>query len=930
MIVGIDFGTTNMRVAAFVDGKPTIIENHEGDGTTPSVVSFRPDGKVLVGAAAQRDAVRIPENVVRTAKRLIGRRFHEPLTTLLRSTLPVAIVASPDSEPLIEISGDRYSPQQICAKLFGALRTMASERLGCDVNQAVVAVPAYFGDRERRAIHSAALLAGLTPVRMISEPTAAAVFHCFNDDTLKDDTLKTVAIYDLGGGTFDFSVLQFGDGVAEVLATGGDTFLGGEDFDFRIIASILEKHALRLDELGPLARERLKTAAEQAKVELSGSDEADIIVDRLRLQDGRELDVRFVITRQMLQSICQDLIDRTLAICRSAIDDVSRTADYRADFSIDDIDQVILVGGATRLSFVEDSVARLFGKRPIATSRREDAVALGCAVQAAVLDGALRDILLLDVLPHSLGVRFGGQTIVMLDRHSTIPCYGDVTWSEESDQPQDFIFEIFEGEAEHGEDVRILGRADLSAAGARNGWTSIAVRLDVDTNGRIELSLRDPKGKTVYEKRFPGSDTVTVGAGAEPWIVDDSVPDAEYRVVEPERGTHSRRILAVATEWRSGAGGLSTFNRSLCLALSTAGHDVRCLVIDPQPYDVSAAKKGGVELVPVVRPPGFSDQLALARKPKLPDNWWPDIIIGHGRVTGPMAHCLAEDHFPYARRLHIIHMAPDEIEWHKPDRADDAGARAAERTRIECDLAQLASSTAAVGPHLHARCLRDLHPYGVKPLRLDPGFDNDEVTPLGPPPGGPLEILVAGRAEDASLKGLDIAAAACGDLAKCRVGSAAIELVVRGAPKGQAESLRTDLLTSSGYKGTKIVVRHYDSGGDQLSADFHRASVVLMPSRAEGFGLIGQEAIVAGVPLLASAESGLAVLLKERLTREDWTHLIVPITNDMAVDRIAWGEAIAAILDDRDAAFARAARVRDQLAQECSWKMSVESLVAAL
>lgn len=338
----------------------------------------------------------------------------------------------------------------------------------------------------------------------------------------------------------------------------------------------------------------------------------------------------------------------------------------------------------------------------------------------------------------------------------------------------------------------------------------------------------------------------------------------------------------------------------------------------------------GVELVAVTRMLGYNDQLALARKPKLPHGWIPDVIIGHGRITGPAAACLAEDHFPNARRLHVIHMAPDEIEWHKPDRADDAGARAAERTRIECDLARSATFTAAVGPRLYDRFLNELAPFGVKLLRIDPGFDDSDITPMGPPPGKPFKILVAGRTEDLELKGLDIASSAFGAVQDLWTGEEELELVVRGAPVGQAGMLRTQLIEFSGRASANIVVRPYDSAIDQLKADLRRASVVLMPSRKEGFGLAGLEAIVAGVPLLVSSESGLALLLKQSLPDEDWKRLVVPVRNDPTTDRANWATALAALLQDRQTAFDHAERVREILATRFSWLETAQALAKNL
>lgn len=929
MIVGIDFGTSSSRVAALIGGKPVILENDDGSGTLPSAVSFRGDGQIVVGATAKRDASRFPEQVVIAAKRLIGRKYDDEPIQFLHSTLSVQIVREEDGSPAIAIHGKLHSPQEICSQLFGGLRKTATRRLGVEVRQAVVAVPAHYGDTERGAIRAAAAGAGLEIVRMVSEPTSAALFH-----GLTYENSRTIAVYDLGGGTFDFSVLEIGDGVFEVFATGGDTFLGGEDIDFRIQSAILERHALRAEELTPSARRRLKSACEEAKIELSAQETVSVRLDQVDLLDGRKVDLSYHLTQESLQGLCQDFIDRTLAICRKTIKDVRGTALFRAKFSIEDIDQVVLVGGSTRLPFIEEAVGRLFAKTPTASPRREDAVALGCAVQAGVLNGDIRDVLLLDVLPHSLGVRFRGRTVVMLDRHETIPCRREFSWSEQHDQPQQMEFEAFEGAADEGEPIRILGHATLTEMAVKNGWISANIELGVDANGRIVLKLRDEKGGGTVEEVLGGT------LPEQRALELPSMADIDTRIAQPANpdywpaeipsDVNALRILAVATEWRSGAGGLSSFNRSLCQALSMAGHDVRCLVFEPEPYDRQLAKKAGVELVEVSRKLGFNDQLALARKPKLPDGWIPDIIIGHGRVTGPAAAALAEDHFPTARRLHVIHMAPDEIEWFKPDRADDAGTRAAERTRIECDLARSASFTAAVGPRLHDRFLNELAPFSTALLQIDPGFDDDDVTPMGPPPGSPLKILVAGRAEDFELKGLDIAASAYGAVEERWTDQRELELVVRGAPEGQAETLRTRLLSFAGRTKANIVVRPYNRENDQLNADFRRASVVLMPSRKEGFGLVGLEAIVAGIPLIVSSESGLAMLLKQSLPSKDWKRMVVPVQNDSRADRENWAAATISILGDREAAFQHAAMVREAMATQCNWEKATRALVTAL
>lgn len=929
MIVGIDFGTTSMRVAAIIDGRPVIVENEEGNGATPSAVSFRPDSSILVGATAKRDALRFPTQVVIAAKRLIGRRFEDAPTQFLRSTLPISIVRAADGTPAIDIHGKRHSPHEICAHLFAGLRRSASKRLGADVTQAVVAVPAYYGDAERAATKDAAAAAGIEVLRVVSEPTAAAMFQGF-----RAEGDFQVAVYDLGGGTFDFSMLEVDEGAFFVSATGGDTFLGGEDFDFRIQAAILDAHALRLDELSPSARHRLKSAAEVAKIDLSARSWTDVLLEGIELLDGRRVDIAYRMSRDDLQGLCQDFIDRTLAICRAAIEEVSGSEEYQVRTALKAIDRIVLVGGSTRLPFVEEAVERFFGKPPIASPRREDAVALGCAIQAGIMSGNVKDAVLLDVLPHPLGVRFLGDSIPMIPRHEFYPSARETEWDGAHDDPRTIRFEVFEGSPDEPGPIHIIGSTDFPDLTAREGVISLIIRLNVDANGKVSLLLRDENSGAAVDKVFDGSvperRAFDLGAMAEAEAPLHQAPGQEPWTARASAGPEALRILAVATEWRSGAGGLSSLNRSLCQALAKEGHDVRCLLFDPEPQDVQLAMKAGVELVTAARAPGFTDQLVLARKPKLPAGWTPEIIIGHGRITGPAAACLAEDHFPQARRLHIIHMAPDEIEWHKADRSDDAGTRAADRTRIECELARSAAFTAAIGPRLHQRFLNELSPFDVTPICIDPGFDDGDVTPIGPPPGQPIKILVAGRTEDLELKGLDIAASAFGTLLERWTGDEELELVVRGAPAGQTETLRISLLGYAGRSAANIVVRPYDSAIDQLQADLRRASVVLMPSRMEGFGLIGLEAIVAGVPVLLSSKSGIGRLLEQALPQDDARRLVVPVQDDPDADRNSWASAIGYVLSDRQAAFHHAAVIRQTMAARVSWSETAKALATRL
>ena len=394
------------------------------------------------------------------------------------------------------------------------------------------------------------------------------------------------------------------------------------------------------------------------------------------------------------------------------------------------------------------------------------------------------------------------------------------------------------------------------------------------------------------------------------------------------------RIFSVGTEWSSGHGGLSTFNRQLCIALAATGADVTFLAIAPGESEVAeAAAAFGVRLVAARATPGVEEREWLARRPaNLAPNYKPDFVIGHGRITGPAAVRLAEDVFPGAKRLHFLHMTPDEIEWHKFDREVPAGQRAEDRTRLELDLARSAYRAIAVGPRLHNRFLRDLHPAGTPaPLRFDPGFDPTAVADRAPPPGAPWKILLLGRAEDEKLKGIDIAAAAIGRAVHRRAhGLPGIELVVRGAKSADADGLRTRLLSAPGLH---VTVRVYSTDPETLDRDMRSSSLVLMPSRSEGFGLVGLEAIVSGTPVLLSSQSGLAELLTEQLDPEVAARVIVETTGDETKpgpDIDQWANAIEAALRNREASFRDASELLAALGHRLTWKSSVQSLLSAL
>jgi glycosyltransferase involved in cell wall biosynthesis len=390
-------------------------------------------------------------------------------------------------------------------------------------------------------------------------------------------------------------------------------------------------------------------------------------------------------------------------------------------------------------------------------------------------------------------------------------------------------------------------------------------------------------------------------------------------------------ILSIATEWSSIHGGLSTFNRQLCCALVVAGARVVCVVLQATSEERADAERKGVLLAEAPKSPGIPELFALAAKPALPKGFTPNVIIGHGRVTGPAAQRLRDEHYSAAKRAHFIHMAPDEIEWDKLDRADDAGERAEQRTELELFLARTADLVVAVGPKLHGRLQNDLDPYEINPLCLDPGFDAENIEDSRSVPPGLWRILLFGRMEEAFQKGLDLAARAVGLAMKRReTTSEEIEFVIRGAPPNSSNKLREKIRELSDLPSLNVVVRPYSTKEEQLTADLRRASLVLMPSRREGFGLVGVEAIIAGTPVLISRSSGLGALLRETLQPEEAGRIVVSMSGDdeEIVDR--WARAIEAVLRDRDAAFRRAAEARRYLSEHKKWSTAVQMLLTAL
>lgn len=920
-IVGIDFGTSGSRVAALVKGKPTMLEGPGGESTMPADVLVREDGSFVVGQAARRHGPGEGAIVVHAAKRLLGRAWEDPAITDLRRELGSCLVRSATGLPAISFGDNELTASDICAQIFRQLRENSSRALGVEVSRAVLAVPADYGFIQRKALSAVAAEAGLEIVRIVSEPTAAALFRGQGAENRK------IAVYDFGGGTFDISILDIGDGVYEVLAADGDPFLGGEDIDLRLLAHVLEQSALGAEELDQASMYALRTAVEALKRELSENASAVLSQPHLRTKLGQAAPIELTISRETLQNLCQDLIDRTLVICNRALLAVADGKSKQA-LTPSDIDDIVLVGGTTWLPFIEENVTRYFGRAPEKASRREDAVALGCAMYAGILTGEAKEPLLLDGLSRSYAVQIDDNPpVTLLVQHDFYPSLGRHTVPIPKSSPAEATIKILEvGSAA----AWTVAETTYTPTRDARGRGKIEVVLTMDVGGELDLRIVDRVNLAHSDQRLEvnAATASTIATASIPQI--PSPPAADQTAPAPLAASpRRRRILAVATEWSSGAGGLSTFNREFCLALSAAGHDVRCLVTSASAQEQSVALAGGVRIVEAVQTAGQTQEAALARKPAMEDDWTPEYVIGHGRITGPAAVAHASDHFPGAKRLHLIHMAPDEIEWFKLDRQDDAGDRAEERTKIERALGTTASHVVAVGPRLHDRYLTDFTGTERRPIRLDPGFDSSNVTPIAAPEGKPHRILLVGRAEDEELKGLDIAAAALGKLASRWTGDS-FELNVRGAPAGQSQALHGKLLKWSKTPGLPAVVMPFSPSADELAADYKRASVVLMPSRREGFGLVGLEAICAGVPVLVSNHSGLAELLKQTLPAEDVARMVVPVTNDPKIDPDTWSHAIERILLDRNAAFDNAHRVRKLLSTSVTWAKAVADLFEAI
>jgi molecular chaperone DnaK len=520
-VIGIDLGTTNSCVAVMEGKTPKVIENSEGMRTTPSIVAFTDDGERLVGQPAKRQAVTNPERTIFAVKRLIGRRYDDPMVEKDKKLVPYKIVRASNGDAWVEIEGKSYSPSQISAFVLQKMKETAEAYLGQKVEQAVITVPAYFNDAQRQATKDAGKIAGLEVLRIINEPTAAALAY-----GLDKQKTGTIAVYDLGGGTFDVSILEIGDGVFEVKSTNGDTFLGGEDFDMRLVSYLADEFQkeqgidLRRDKL---ALQRLKESAEKAKIELSSTTQTEINLPFITADASGPKHLTMKLTRAKFEALVDDLVQKTVEPCRQALKD--------AGLSAAEINEVVLVGGMTRMPKVQEIVKQLFGKEPHKGVNPDEVVAVGAAIQAGVLQGDVKDVLLLDVTPLSLGIEtLGGVFTRIIDRNTTIPTKKSQVFSTAEDHQNAVTIRVFQGEREMAADNKMLGNFDLvGIPPAPRGVPQIEVTFDIDANGIVNVQAKDKATGKEQQIRIQASGGLSEGD------IQKMVKDAEAHAEEDKK-----------------------------------------------------------------------------------------------------------------------------------------------------------------------------------------------------------------------------------------------------------------------------------------------------------------------------------------------------------------------------------------------------------